>query len=116
MSELFFLLMFIVLATAFAITTITAAFLVSYRSENVDQAPYECGMNLFGGAKIQFNIKFLNFAIMFLIFDVEAILLFPFAVNFLSLRLYVLFEVVLFLILMLFILFYAFMKNILRWQ
>lgn len=116
MSELFFLLMFIVLATAFAIASVIAAYVLSYRSDDVELAPYECGMKLFGGAKIQFNIKFLNFAIMFLIFDVEAILLFPFAINFLSLRLYVLIEVILFLILMLFTLYYAFVKNILRWQ
>lgn len=116
MSELFFLLMFIILATAFAIASVVAAYIVSYRSEDVERVPYECGMKLFGGAKIQFNIKFLNFAVMFLIFDVEAILLFPFAVNFLSLRLYVLIEIILFLALMLFSLYYAFVKNILRWQ
>ena len=116
MNDLFFLLTFLILSTAFAIASVIAAYVVSYRSDDVKHSPYECGMKLFGGAKIQFNIKFLNFAIMFLIFDVEAILLFPFAVNFLSLRLYVLIEVILFLILMLFTLFYAFMKNILRWQ
>lgn len=116
MSELFFLLTFIVLVTAFAIASMVASFVISYRSDNVERTPYECGMKLFGGAKIQFNVKFLNFAIMFLIFDVEAILLFPFAINFLSLRLYVLIEVFIFLALMLFTLYYAFVKNILRWQ
>lgn len=116
MSELFFLLTFIILATGFAIASIVAGFILSYKSEDVEQTPYECGMKLFGGARIQFNIKFLNFAIMFLIFDVEAILLFPFAINFLSLKLYVLIEVIVFLALMLFTLYYAFKKNILRWQ
>ena len=116
MSELFFLLTFLILATAFAVASIVAGFVLSYKSEDIDQTPYECGMKIFGGAKIQFNIKFLNFAIMFLIFDVEAILLFPFAVNFLSLKLYALVEVIIFLLLLLFTLYYAFLKKILRWQ
>lgn len=116
MSELFFLLTFIVLATAFAVASIVAGFVLSYKSDDVDKTPYECGMKLFGGAKLQYNIKFLNFAIMFLIFDVEAIFLFPFAINFLSLKLYILIEILAFVLLILFTLYYAFVKNILRWQ
>lgn len=116
MNELFFLLIFIILATAFAIASIVASLIVGYKSDDIDNSPYECGMKLFGNAKIQFNVQFLNYAILFLIFDVVTVFLFPFAVNLLNFKLYVILEMVVFLLLVLFTLFYAIKKNILRWQ
>ena len=108
--------MFLILATLFAIASVVSAFIVGYHSDDVDNSIYECGMKLFGNAKIQFDIKFLKFAIMFLIFDVEAIFLFPFAVSIGEMKLYILLEVILFVLILLFTLFYAIKKNILRWQ
>ena len=116
MNNLFFLLMFLILATAFAVLSIVSAFVVGYHSKDIDNSSYECGMKTFGNAKIQFDVKFLNFAILFLIFDVEAIFLFPFAVSFGEFELYILIEIILFVLILLFTLFYAIKKNILRWQ
>ena len=56
------------------------------------------------------------FAIMFLIFDVQCVFLFPFAVAMSEFDLYVLIEAAIFTLIMLFSLFYAIKKNILRWQ
>lgn len=108
--------MFLILSTAFAVASVIAGFVVGYKSDEVDDLPYECGMKLFGTAKIQFDVKFLNFAVMFLIFDVETIFLFPFAVALGEFELYVLFEIIVFVLLFLYSLFFAFKKNILRWQ
>jgi len=116
LNELFFLLVFLILSTTFAVASIVAAFVVSYKSDEIDRTSYECGMKTFSGAKIQFDVKFLNFAFLFLIFDVETIFLFPFAVYFCNMDLFVLFEIVVFVLIFLFALFFAIKKNILRWN
>ena len=116
MNDLFFLLTFLILATAFAIASVIAGFVVGYKSDEVDNTPYECGMKLFGSAKIQFDVKFLNFAVLFLIFDVEAVFLFPLAVTLNEMPFYVLGESVIFILIFLFALIYSIKKNILRWQ
>lgn len=43
--------------------------------------PYECGVDTFGNARIQFKIGYYLFALLFLVFDIEALFLFPIAVN-----------------------------------
>ncbi len=116
MNDLFFLLTFLILSTLFAIASVVAGFVVGYKSEDVDNSAYECGMKLFRNAKFQFDVKFLNFAVLFLIFDVEAVFLFPFAVSVSEMELYVLIEGILFTLILLFALFYSIKKNILRWQ
>lgn len=117
MKELVFLLVFIALSTAFALAALIASFICSPKAESDEKSStYECGMKLFSDARIQFDVKFFNFAIMFLIFDVEAIFLFPFAVNFVHLKLFAIIEVFIFVALLLFALIYAIKKEILRWQ
>jgi NADH-quinone oxidoreductase subunit A len=43
-------------------------------------APYECGMTPIGGARVRFSIKFYLVAVLFILFDIEAIFLYPWAV------------------------------------
>lgn len=117
MKELIFLIVFIVLSTAFALAAIIASFLFSPKAESDEKsATYECGVKLFSDARVQFDVKFFNYAIMFLIFDVEAIFLFPFAVNFEQLQAFAIIEVFIFIGLLLFALIYAIKKEVLRWQ
>lgn len=117
MKELVFLLVFIVLSTAFAFAALIASFVCSYKAESDEKSStYECGMKLFSDARIQFDMKFFNYAILFLIFDVETIFLFPFAVNFSQLKLFAVVEVAIFLALLFFALIFAIKKDILRWQ
>lgn len=73
-------------------------------------------MKLFSDARIQFDMKFFNYAILFLIFDVETIFLFPFAVNFSQLKLFAVVEVAIFIALLFFALIFAIKKDVLRWQ
>lgn len=107
--------MFIFMATAFAVASVIAGFVFGYKSDNTDNSSYECGMKTFGSAKIQFNVKFLNIAIIFLIFDVESIFLFPFAVTNSECDLYIISEIIFFVLIFLYALFFAIKKNILRW-
>lgn len=117
LRELVFLLIFVVLSTAFAFAALIASFICSVKAESDEKnETYECGMKLFSDARIQFNIKFFNYAILFLIFDVETIFLFPFAVNFAQLEFFAIVEVFIFVALLLFALIYAIKTEVLRWQ
>jgi len=117
LKELVFLLVFIILSTAFAVAAVVVSLICAPRAESDEKSTtYECGMKLFSDARIQFDVKFFNYAILFLIFDVETIFLFPFAVNFEQLKLFSIVEVFIFVALLLFALVYAIKKEILRWQ
>lgn len=117
MKELIFLIVFIILSACFAFAALIASFICSPKAESDEKSTtYECGMKLFSDARIQFDVKFFNYAIMFLIFDVEAIFLFPFAVNFGQLQIFAIVEVFIFIALLLFALIYAIKKEVLRWQ
>ena len=104
------------MATVFAVASVVAGFICGYKSDEVDDSTYECGMKIFGSARVQFDVKFLNFAFMFLIFDVETVFLFPFAVAMGEFNKYILLEVILFIIIFLYSLVFAIRKKILRWQ
>lgn len=117
MKELIFLIIFIALSVLFALAALIASFICSPKAEsNEKSTTYECGMKLFSDARIQFDIKFFNYAILFLIFDVETIFLFPFAINFGQLKFFAIIEVFIFIALLLFALIYAIKKEVLRWQ
>ena len=76
---------------------------------------YECAEDPIGSSWIQFNNRFYIFALIFVIFDVEAVFLFPWAVAFGQLGLYALIEMIIFILILLFGLFYAWKKGVLKW-
>src|SRR5262249_42306542 len=64
----------------FAVTTIAASWFVGPRKRTaVKLMPYESGMDPIGDARQQFDIKFYLIAILFLVFDVELLFLYPWA-------------------------------------
>ncbi len=68
---------------AFALGTLAASHLFLLkprRPTRVKQMPYESGMDPIGSARMQFDIKFYLIAILFLVFDVELLFLYPWAV------------------------------------
>lgn len=78
--------------------------------------PYESGMKPFGDARIQFDVKFYLYALLFIIFDIETVFLFPWAIAFDRLGLFALVEMVIFIALLFLGLVYAWKKDALRWQ
>lgn len=117
LKELVFLLVFVALSMAFALAALIASIICAPKAESdAKNSTYECGMKLFSDARVQYDIKFFNYAIMFLIFDVETIFLFPFAINFNQLKAFAVVEVLIFLALLLLALAYAIKKDVLRWQ
>jgi NADH:ubiquinone oxidoreductase subunit 3 (subunit A) len=77
---------------------------------------YESGMNPFGDARIQFDVKFYLFALLFIVFDIETVFLFPWAVSFDALGLFGLVEMALFIVILMLGLIYAWRKGALQWQ
>lgn len=61
---------------------VLARFVAPKRPGRVKQQPYECGMQTEGDAWVQFRMQYYIFAILFVVFDVEALFLFPWAVIF----------------------------------
>jgi NADH-quinone oxidoreductase subunit A len=78
-------------------------------------SPYECGMVPFGGEWSQFNVRFYIFALLFLIFDVEIVFLFPWAIILPKLGLAAFIQMMIFLIILILGLVYAWKKGVLKW-
>ena len=76
---------------------------------------YESGMEPIGGAWIQFNIRYYMFALVFVIFDVETVFMFPWAIRYKQLALFGLIEMVIFLAILIFGYVYAWKRGALEW-
>jgi NADH:ubiquinone oxidoreductase subunit 3 (subunit A) len=77
---------------------------------------YESGMTPFGDAKIRFDIKFYMYALLFILFDIETVFLYPWAVSLGILGPWALFEMAIFIGILALGLVYAWRKGALRWQ
>ena len=116
MKELVGLSIFIILSAIFAIVMIAAGFVCQYKKNSSDKnIAYECGIKPIADANIRFDIKYFNYAILFLIFDIETIFLYPFAVFLNALGLFAAIEAFIFVFMLLFGLFYAINKKMMRW-
>ena len=78
-------------------------------------APYECGENPIGSPWIQFNIRFYVFALIFIVFDVEAAFLIPWAVVFKKLGMFAFIEGLIFIAILAVGLAYVWAKGDLQW-
>lgn len=86
-----------------------------YRPNRIKLSPYESGVPNIEPLKGRYTPRFYVIAILFVIFDIEAIFLFPWAVSFDRLGLYGLIEMVVFIALLLFGYIYAWRKGGLEW-
>jgi NADH-quinone oxidoreductase subunit A len=85
------------------------------KPEKVKYSVYECGMPEFGDARRRYNVRFYVIAMLFVIFDVETVFLFPWAVAFDMLGIFGLIEMILFIVILVFGYFYAWKKGALEW-
>src|SRR3954452_24755838 len=77
--------------------------------------PYECGVDPIGDARERFSVRFYIVAILFLVFDVEAIFLFPWAIIYDKLALFGLAEMLIFIGILVIGYYYAWRKGALEW-
>ena len=117
MKELVCLAIFIILSALFAIAMVIAGFICQYKQKSrIKSDTYECGIAPLSEAWIQFDVKYFHYAVLFLIFDIETIFLYPFALFINEFGLFAVVEAFIFIGLLLFGLIYAIQKKVLRWQ
>jgi NADH-quinone oxidoreductase subunit A len=107
---------FILMGIAFVfITIIFASLLRPQRPNKTKLENYECGEVPIGGAWIQYNAGFYIYALIFVIFDVEVVFLFPWAVALKQMGLFALVEMLIFLAILISGFAYAWKKGALTW-
>jgi len=117
-AEQFFpVLIQILIAVAVAGGMLVASAILGRRvKDKVKDSPYESGMSPVGTARERFSVKFYLVAMLFILFDIEAIFLYPWAVVFRRLRLFGFFEMLIFIVLILCGFFYIWKKGVLDWS
>jgi len=78
--------------------------------------PYECGMTPTGSARERFSVKFYLVGMLFILFDIEAVFLYPWAVVYRELKMFAFFEMLVFIVLVLAGFFYIWKKGALDWS
>jgi NADH-quinone oxidoreductase subunit A len=111
------LILFFIGAIAIVGVGMLLSWLVSPKSKNpVKDETYECGIPTQGSSFIQFRVGYYLFAIIFLIFDVETVFIFPWAVVMKSVGLTAFIEILIFFVVLGLGLIYAWKKKALRWE
>lgn len=106
----------VVIALVVAAGLVAISFLLGKRVRNrVKDSPYESGMAPTGTARERFSVKFYLVGIVFILFDIEAVFLYPWAVVYRELKLFGFFEMLLFVVLVLSGFFYMWRKGALEW-
>ncbi len=112
-----FVLVFLLLGILLPVVALTLGrFLRPKKKISEKYTTYESGIEPFHDARIQFNVQYYMFALLFVIFDVETVFLYPWAVAYGKLGVFALIEMVLFVGLLGFGLFYAWKKKVLEWE
>ncbi|WP_314589735.1 NADH-quinone oxidoreductase subunit A [Paenibacillus terrigena] len=108
---------FIALGILLPVVALTVGrFLRPSKPTEIKQSTYESGNEPVGVGQVRFNIRYYLFALMFVIFDVETVFLYPWAVAYQQLGLFVLIEMLIFVALLLVGLIYAWKKKVLKWN
>ena len=116
---MYFTLLIVVILTAIALVAVALgiANAISPRSFNPQKGEaYECGIPTRGKSWMQFKVVYYLFAILFLMFDVETVFLFPWAVVVQDLGIYGLVSIIFFLVILVLGLAYAWRKGALEWK
>jgi NADH-quinone oxidoreductase subunit A len=109
--------LFIGLAVAIPTAMVLMVFLGPRASVEAKDAPYESGIkHVVGMADQKFSVKFYLLAILFLIFDIEAVFMYPWAVSLRELGVFGFVEMVFFILLLLTGLIYILKKGVLNWR
>ena len=107
---------FVVVATGFALfTLVVSGLLHSEKYNKVKLEPYECGIEPITDARDRYSIRYYLVAMLFVIFDVETVFMFPWAVIFNKLMLFGLIEMIVFIFILVVGYYYAWQKGALEW-
>ena len=111
-----FILIFAIIALIVPAAAIILSRLLAPRKPNpIKQSTYECGMETVGDSWVQFKAQYYVFALVFLVFDVEVVFLFPWAVSLNALPMFAVLEGIIFILILVAGLAYAVRKGMLEW-
>jgi NADH-quinone oxidoreductase subunit A len=117
LTRYFPIMFFIVLALVFGIWTLVISSLLQPKYPEPEKlSVYECGSEPFSDARMPFPVRYYIFAMLFVIFDIEVIFLYPWAVVFTKIELIGLIEMLVFIGLFLVAYVYAWRKGALEWD
>ncbi len=116
-SDFLPILVLIIAAIGFIVTTMIVTHAIGpKRNSELKDAPFECGIDSEGDARTPISIKYFLTAILFVLFDVEVIFMYPWAVNFKKLGWFGFTEMVVFLTLLMAGFYYIIRKGVLNWE
>jgi NADH-quinone oxidoreductase subunit A len=108
---------FFILAVGFALVTLFLSAIFGKRKITPQKMiPYECGMDPIGEARKRFSVRFYIVAMLFIVFDIEAVFLYPWAVIFRELKVFGLVEMGVFIAILLVGFVYVWKKGALEWE
>jgi NADH-quinone oxidoreductase subunit A len=110
------LLIHFLLAGALACALVLLSWLIGYRKPTrAKLSPYECGMTPVGDARERFSVKFYLVAMLFILFDVEAVFLYPWAIILRQLKMFGFWEMLVYIAIVLVGFLYIWKKGALDW-
>ena len=111
------ILMMVIVAVGFAAGTLVASYFLGRRVyDPAKMAPYECGVTPVGSARERFHTRFYLVAMLFIVFDIETVFLYPWAIVFKQLKIFGLIEMGVFVGILLIGLIYVWGKGALEWE
>jgi NADH:ubiquinone oxidoreductase subunit 3 (subunit A) len=115
-NEWLYIGLFVVVGALVPTAAIVLSWIISPKKPNpIKQSTYECGMETVGDNWVQFKAQYYVFALVFLVFDVETVFLFPWAVSLGKLSVFAVIEGIIFILILLAGLVYAWRKGTLEW-
>jgi NADH:ubiquinone oxidoreductase subunit 3 (subunit A) len=115
-NEWLYIGLFLIVGVALPAAALVLAWLLSPKKSNpIKDSTYECGMETVGESWVQFKAQYYIFGLVFLIFDVETVFLFPWAVSLGKLPLFAVLEGIVFILILVAGLTYVWRKDALEW-
>ncbi len=116
LSDYAFLGLLLIAATLFPLVAMFMAFLIRpNKPDPTKKSTYECGLETIGETWVRFRAQYYIYALVFVIFDIETVFLYPWAVAYNQLGLFALVEMFIFLGILVGGLLYAWRKGVLEW-
>ncbi len=116
MNQWIYIALFFIVALIIPVGAIAAAWILGPKKPNpIKQTTYECGIETVGDSWVQFKAQYYIFALVFLVFDVETVFLFPWAVRLGQLGLFAVLEGIVFILILIAGLVYTWRKGMLEW-
>jgi NADH:ubiquinone oxidoreductase subunit 3 (subunit A) len=117
LSDWLYIGIFLAISAFLPFAAITIAGILGPKKPNaIKQSTYECGIETVGETWVQYKASFYVYALIFVLFDVETVFLYPWAVAYNKVSLWGVLEAVLFILILFGALLYAWRKGALEWQ